>query len=80
MKQIITAKIRKQDGKQRLGKGFSREELKKAETNFKDALKLGIPIDLKRKTAHDENVEALKTFLQTRKAVAKPKSKGKSKS
>lgn len=80
MTETITAKILKPDGKQRRGKGFSREELKKAGTNFKAALKLGIPIDLKRKTAHDENVEALKTFLQTKKTASKPKSKGKSKS
>jgi len=76
----ITAKIVKNDGKQRVGRGFSREELKKAGTNLKDALKLGIPTDHKRRTAHDENVEALRIFLQAKKAASKPKSKGKSKS
>jgi ribosomal protein L13E len=79
---MITAKPRvfKTREKKRHGKGFSREELKKAGTNFKDALKLDIPIDLKRKTSHDENVDALKTFLQTKKTAPKPKTKGKSKS
>jgi large subunit ribosomal protein L13e len=80
MTTTITAKIHKKDGKQRIGKGFSREELKKAGTNLKDALKMGIPTDPKRRTAHDENVETLKTFLQAKKATSKPKSKGKSKS
>ena len=80
MTETITAKILKRDGKQRRGKGFSREELKKAGTNFKDALRLNIPIDSKRKTAHDGNVEVLKGFLQTRKVASKHGSEGKSKS
>jgi ribosomal protein L13E len=39
---------------------------------------MGIPVDSKRKTAHEENVEAIKTFLES--AKAKSKRKGKSKS
>ncbi|MGC9346322.1 MAG: ribosomal protein L13e, partial [Candidatus Bathyarchaeales archaeon] len=42
--------IFKKGGKQRYGKGFSREELKKAELSFKEALKLGIPVDFRRRT------------------------------
>ncbi len=74
----IRPKVFKKGGKQRFGKGFSREELKKAGLNAKDALRYGIFIDLRRKTLHEENVESLRAFLGSRKAAAK--SKGKSKS
>jgi ribosomal protein L13E len=77
---MMTAKpkVFKKGGKQRYGKGFSGEELKKAGLSFKEALKLGIPIDSKRRTAHEENVDAIKNFLENTKA--KTKRKGKSKS
>jgi ribosomal protein L13E len=74
----IEPKVFKKSGKQRQGKGFSREELKKAGSNPKQALKLGIRLDLKRRTAHEENVEALKTFLMGRKPAAKTRRKTKS--
>ena len=66
-------KVFKNGGKQRFGRGFSREELKKAGSNMKEAVKLGLPVDDKRKTAHEENIEAVKTFLQEKKPVSKPK-------
>ena len=69
----IRPKIFKNDGKQRLGRGFSREELKRAGSSLKEAVKLGIPVDDKRKTAHEENIEAVKTFLQEKKPASKPK-------
>jgi len=77
---MITAKpkVIKKGGKQRYGKGFSREELKRAGLSLKEALRIGIPVDSRRKTAHEENVEIIKTFLESKKA--KSKSKGKSKS
>lgn len=72
-------KVFKKGGKQRYGRGFSREELKKVGLSLKEALKLGIPVDSRRKTAHEGNIEVVKTFLENMKA--KPKSKrGKSKS
>jgi len=71
-------KIFKKGGKQRCGKGFSREELKKAGLSLKEALKLGIPVDSRRRTAHEENVEVAKTFTQGKKAKSKPKRKSKS--
>jgi len=73
----LKPKVFKKDGKQRLGKGFSREELKKAGINLKDALKFGIPIDSRRRTAHQENVNAIKGFLENIKE--KPRRKAKSK-
>lgn len=71
-------KVFKQKGKQRHGKGFSRGELRKAGLSLKDALRLGFPVDPRRRTAHEENVEAIKTLLESKKA--KPKLKRKSKS
>jgi large subunit ribosomal protein L13e len=47
----------------RFGKGFSREELKAAGLSVKEALALKIPVDVRRRTTHDENIEALKLYL-----------------
>ena len=49
--------------KSRKGRGFSSHELKEADLSFSQALDLGIPIDPKRSTRYDENVEALKGYL-----------------
>jgi ribosomal protein L13E len=68
-------KVFKKGGKQRCGKGFSRRELKEAGLNLKEALKLGVPVDSRRETVHQENIEALKTFLEKRKAKSKSKRK-----
>jgi ribosomal protein L13E len=62
-------------GKQRCGRGFSREELKKAGLNKAEAKKLEIPVDPRRKTAHDQNVEALKAYAEKKEAEAKSKPK-----
>lgn len=43
----------------RKGKGFSQEELKEVGLSFRQASKLGIPIDKRRSTKHSENVETL---------------------
>jgi len=47
----------------RVGKGFSRDELKAVGLSVKQALKMGIPVDVRRSTMHEENVGALKSFL-----------------
>ncbi|MEM3565527.1 MAG: ribosomal protein L13e [Candidatus Bathyarchaeia archaeon] len=60
----------KKGGKQRPGKGFSLRELKEVKLSLKQALKLGIPVDSRRRTVHEGNVEALKEFLTT---IVKPK-------
>lgn len=39
---------------------------------MKKALKLGLRVDAKRKTSYDENVEALKAFIQEKKTVEPP--------
>lgn len=60
-------KVIKKGGKQRFGKGFSCGELEKAEITLNEVRKSGIPIDFRRRTVHEENVEALKTFLKNKK-------------
>ncbi len=66
----------KKGGKQRLGKGFSLDELKKVGLKPKQALKLGIPVDTRRRTVHEENVEKLKKLLEAKQQEAqKPKPK-----
>ena len=76
----IKPKIFKKGGKKRCGKGFSREELKKARLSLREALKLSIPIDSRRKTIHEENVNTIKRFLKSKKKTSKPKKRRKSKS
>jgi len=64
-------------GKIREGKGFSLAELKEVELTAGRAKRMGIPVDTRRKSLHDENVEALKEFLESTKdldlRVPKPK-------
>jgi len=72
--------IFKKAGKQRRGKGFSREELKRSGLSPKEALKLNIPVDLRRRTVHVENVNIIKEFLGGKKAASKSKRRRKSKS
>jgi len=61
--------VAKKDGKTRIGKGFSKNELKEAGVDFKQALRMAIPVDLRRKTRHEENV----TILRQRLGVQTPK-------
>ncbi len=49
----------------RKGKGFSKLELKEVGLTVKDALKLGIPVDVKRRSKHEWNVESLKRYLDS---------------
>jgi len=53
----------------RVGKGFSLGELEKAGLTEGEAKKLGIPVDSRRRTIYDWNVEALKEFLKVREEV-----------
>ena len=71
-------KVFKKGGKQRHGKGFSRQELKRAGLSLKEALKFGIPLDSRRRTTYEENVEVVKNFLENKKATSKSKAKSKS--
>lgn len=63
----VYATVKKKNGNIRKGRGFSREELKKAGIDPKTALKLGISVDLRRKTLHEKNIDLLKQFLTSMK-------------
>ena len=58
--------ILKRRGRNRSGRGFSRKELKKAGLSQKQALKLQLPVDLRRRTIHEENVKLLKQQLKVK--------------
>jgi len=78
---IIRARIIQRGSRAREGKGFSREELKEAELTPGEARRLGIPVDTRRKTNYEDNVETLKEYLKEAKKagikVSKPKQTGK---
>jgi large subunit ribosomal protein L13e len=57
--------VQKKGNRTKEGRGFSRGELKEAKIDVKQAPKLGIPVDLRRKTKHEENVKRLKQYLQS---------------
>lgn len=76
----IKPMVFKKGGKQRYGKGFSREELKNAGLCLKEALRLGIPVDSRRRTVHEENINVIKKFLKSKKIASKSKKRRKSKS
>jgi ribosomal protein L13E len=69
----IKPEITKQNGKQKAGRGFSPDELAKAGVNKLQAKQMGLPIDYRRRTAHDQNINTLKAHLENAKAQAKPK-------
>jgi len=65
--------VQKKSGRKREGRGFSRGELKKASISLKQALRVGLPVDVRRRTIYDENVKLVKQQLKKR--VPKPKKK-----
>jgi len=73
-------RVSEKRGRRSLGKGYSPGELKKAGLSMSEAVKLHVAVDPRRKTAHEENVETIKTFLKERKATAKTEKKRKRKS
>jgi len=60
----VQATVAKKFGKARKARGFSRGELGEAGLDFAQALRLRLPIDMRRKTKLAENVKALKQFLR----------------
>ena len=65
----------------REGKGFSKAELAAVDLTLGRAKSLGIPVDPKRGSSHDENIEALQEFMKEAEnleiKVSKPKKTGK---
>jgi ribosomal protein L13E len=55
------------------GRGFSKAELEDAEISINEAKKYGIPIDQRRSTKHEENVNTLKTYIEKMVLVAPAK-------
>jgi len=55
--------IQRPNGKTKDGRGFSPNELAKAGITYAKANKLGIPIDFRRKSTHENNIETLKNTL-----------------
>ncbi|MHA2023309.1 MAG: ribosomal protein L13e, partial [Candidatus Thorarchaeota archaeon] len=48
----------------RRGRGFSREETSQAGLTIQDARKMGLIVDLRRKSCYPENIEALKQYMK----------------
>ena len=57
--------------RKRIGKGFSREELKAVGLSIREARKLGIAVDKRRKSCYEENIQALKNCLSSVQKIKK---------
>jgi len=68
----IKPQVQKPNGKQRRGRAFSRRELTKAGLNLQEARRIELPVDFRRQTAHDGNVEAVKAYAAHMKTHRKP--------
>jgi ribosomal protein L13E len=75
----IKPKIFKEPDKQRFGKGFSKEELTKAGTSLREATRMKIPVDPRRRTAHEMNIQTAKAFIEARRSESRLKRKTKKK-
>jgi len=56
----------------RKAKGFSRAELKEADIDAKSAIRLGLPVDPRRRSKHEENIEVLRRYLKDLKEPEQP--------
>jgi len=50
--------------KTRAGRGFSLDELSEVGLNVGEARHRGVPVDLRRSTSYDENVESLRRWMK----------------
>jgi ribosomal protein L13E len=65
--------ITKQNGKKSIGQGFSPNELKEAGVNKQQAKQIGLRVDVKRKSMHQENVDCIKAHVEATPKSTKPK-------
>ncbi|RJS89156.1 hypothetical protein DRO56_04810 [Candidatus Bathyarchaeota archaeon] len=63
MPRVITPIVYGKGGP-REGKGFSRGELEEAGISMGEALRLGIPVDKRRSTKYEENVERIRAYVE----------------
>ncbi|UCG36131.1 MAG: ribosomal protein L13e [Candidatus Bathyarchaeota archaeon] len=56
--------VRKKDRGNREARGLSRKELKEAGSTVKQALCLGLPVDMRRRSYYKENVRLAKQYLK----------------
>jgi len=75
MRMAVRPKVLKRGLKLRDGRGFSREEMKKAGLSPSLATKLGFHIDSRRKTVHSQNVTILELALKGKLPRKRRKSK-----
>jgi len=61
----VKPSIKRPHGKTKNGKGFSPGEIAKAGITCFQAKQMGIPIDFRRKSAHESNIEALTRMAKT---------------
>jgi len=52
------------DGRPKKGRGFSSEEAVQAGLTIDEARRMGLILDIRRKTVHPENVDALKQYMK----------------
>jgi len=57
--------IKRPHGKTKNGKGFSPDEIAKAGITCFQAKQMGIPVDFRRKSAHESNIETLTRIAKT---------------
>jgi large subunit ribosomal protein L13e len=66
MNERLKAIVKSPKGKIREGRGFSISEIKQAGLSLKNAKKIGIPLDRRRKSCRKENINALKKFVASK--------------
>ncbi|HLI46489.1 MAG TPA: ribosomal protein L13e [Geobacterales bacterium] len=84
LKKKLVAYVRSRAGKKKQARGFSKGELEAINLSVEQALKIGIPVDLRRDTVYEENIETLKSIdlkrlaeLASKFIIRKRKVKGK---
>ncbi len=50
-------------GRDRRGRGFSRHEIEEAGLAIDEARRMGLIVDVRRKTSYDENIEVIKQYI-----------------